>query len=266
MNRSFSTPVPRPQQLRKGRGWRIAPWAVACVVGFTTNGCTLLDVECSVSTELERTSDLSVEQQDPEGDVQPPAIDSHPAPETEPTLVASPVAEGEPAVEAHPVAETDPLLDAKPAVDAYGEPAARHPVLEKRDENRKTSSVLLGTDKVTLCKNARIRGSTDPDILHRVIRAHLSEVQYCHRQGRERDPDMAGKIDIEFTLDPAGSVTQAAATSSTLNDEGVVQCLIKAFSRWKFPKPQDENPVVMICPITLSTIGAPSRQANREKR
>lgn len=89
----------------------------------------------------------------------------------------------------------------------------------------------------------RIAGPTksqgvDKDIIRRVVRGHINEVRYCYNQGLVRDPNLAGRVVIQFTIGPTGTVSLAVVQNSTLSgDKSTGRCIAKAVKRWRFPKP-----------------------------
>jgi hypothetical protein len=98
---------------------------------------------------------------------------------------------------------------------------------------------------------AHVKGSLDKDIIRRIVRAHINEVRYCYNQGLARDPTLAGKVSINFTIGPTGSVPVTMVANSTIKDEAVSNCIAKAVKRWTFPKPIGGGVVVVTYPFVL---------------
>jgi outer membrane biosynthesis protein TonB len=98
---------------------------------------------------------------------------------------------------------------------------------------------------------AAVTGSLDKDIIRRIVRAHINEVRYCYNQGLTRDPALAGKVSIQFTIAASGKVSVATVADSTLSDENVANCIAKAVKRWTFPKPTGGGVVVVTYPFVL---------------
>lgn len=82
-------------------------------------------------------------------------------------------------------------------------------------------------------------GPLDKDIIRRIVRAHIEEVRHCYSQGLAKNPDLAGRVAVQFTIATTGRVSEAGIASSTLDDENVNMCIVEAVKRWKFPKPDD---------------------------
>jgi hypothetical protein len=98
---------------------------------------------------------------------------------------------------------------------------------------------------------AEVKGSLDKDIIRRIVRAHINEVRYCYNQGLVKDPSLSGKVSIQFSIAPSGSVSEAKVTDSTLEDGAVANCIAKAVKRWSFPKPVGGGAVIVTYPFVL---------------
>jgi len=98
---------------------------------------------------------------------------------------------------------------------------------------------------------ATVQGSLDKDIIRRIVRAHINEVRHCFNQGLARDPNLSGRVAIEFVIDPTGKVTNSVVATSTLKDASVARCIAKAVKRWKFPKPKGGGLVKVTYPFVL---------------
>lgn len=99
--------------------------------------------------------------------------------------------------------------------------------------------------------NAKVEGALDKDIIVRIVRAHINEVRYCYNEGLARDPDLAGRVAVQLTIAPSGEVPVAAVVDSSLEDDGVEQCIAGAVKRWMFPKPPGGGNVVVTYPFVL---------------
>ncbi|HEY3356314.1 MAG TPA: TonB family protein [Polyangia bacterium] len=103
---------------------------------------------------------------------------------------------------------------------------------------------------------AQVRGSLDKEIIRRVIRSHIKEVKFCYEQELLRKPDLYGRVTIQFTITPMGSVSSSAVQSSTMGNAKVEQCIARAVQRWEFPKPQGGGIVIVSYPFVLKASGA----------
>ena len=101
---------------------------------------------------------------------------------------------------------------------------------------------------------AIVTGSIDKDIIRRIVRSHINEVRHCYAQGLKTDPNLAGRVSIEFTIAATGRVTEAEISSSTLPESAkdVNACVATAVKRWKFPKPAGGGVVTVTYPFVFS--------------
>jgi TonB family protein len=102
---------------------------------------------------------------------------------------------------------------------------------------------------------ATVQGSLDKDIIRRIVRAHINEVRACYNQGLVRDPELAGRVAINFVISAQGKVPSAVVQESSLRDSRVGNCVAKAVKRWKFPKPRGGGVVRVTYPFVLSPDG-----------
>jgi outer membrane biosynthesis protein TonB len=99
---------------------------------------------------------------------------------------------------------------------------------------------------------AEVKGALDKDIIRRIVRSHINEITYCYKQGLARDPDLKGRVTIQFTISPTGSVPVAVVQDTDLKNRAVADCMATAAKRWKFPKPRGGGNVVVSYPFVLS--------------
>ncbi|MCB9703422.1 MAG: AgmX/PglI C-terminal domain-containing protein [Myxococcales bacterium] len=97
---------------------------------------------------------------------------------------------------------------------------------------------------------AEFKGELDPEIIRRIVRAHINEIRHCYNQGLVDDPTLAGRVVIAFTIDPEGKVAEAAADEVTISPE-VAECSRVAVQRWLFPKPRGGGSVSVRYPFVL---------------
>lgn len=98
---------------------------------------------------------------------------------------------------------------------------------------------------------ATVKGSLDKDIIRRIVRAHINEVRTCYDKGLSKDPALAGKVTVGFTIGSTGKVTASSVSSTTLSDKAVGTCIAGAAKRWKFPSPTGGGVVIVKYPFSL---------------
>jgi hypothetical protein len=63
-----------------------------------------------------------------------------------------------------------------------------------------------------------------------IVQAHRDQARACYDDAQRANPDptMKGNLDIQWTIDPTGKVTDAALddSRSDIHDKGIAQCVI----------------------------------------
>lgn len=83
-----------------------------------------------------------------------------------------------------------------------------------------------------------VDGTLDPSIVAKEVRKRLGAVRTCYERALKRNPQLAGKIQICFTIGPTGGVTSANVDSDTMGDSEVGDCIVDNIKRWRFPAPE----------------------------
>jgi TonB family protein len=99
----------------------------------------------------------------------------------------------------------------------------------------------------------KARGRLDKEIIRRVIRSHLKEVKFCYETELVRKPDLYGRLTIQFTITPTGTVSSSAVERSSVGNRAVEQCIASAVKRWTFPQPEDGGIVLVNYPFVLQS-------------
>jgi TonB family protein len=80
-------------------------------------------------------------------------------------------------------------------------------------------------------------GTANPAELARVVRQGMAAIRACYERALKRDPRLAGKLVVRFTITPAGTVSLVEVEDDSLGDAEVARCLREVFRRWRFPPP-----------------------------
>lgn len=73
-----------------------------------------------------------------------------------------------------------------------------------------------------------------------MIRNRMGVIRGCYERELRRDPTLAGKIAVEFTIQTTGSVSGVHTTENTTHSEPVGACVVSTVSRFRFnPAPTD---------------------------
>jgi TonB family protein len=105
--------------------------------------------------------------------------------------------------------------------------------------------------EVKLKPPTSVGSALDKSIIRRVVRAHINEVRSCYNQGLVRNPNLRGRLAVQFTIGGTGVVTNAVVGETSLSDPQVGRCVAKAVKRWRFPKPQGGGIVLVTYPFSM---------------
>ena len=106
----------------------------------------------------------------------------------------------------------------------------------------------LGSSSTTVIENrsdggARPKGSGEEpgrtrEDIRAIVAARRDEARACYDEGLKRNPSMEGDLDIKWTIDPDGNITEIAVddSKSTIRDKGVGDCIIAVIRKVHFAK------------------------------
>ena len=99
-------------------------------------------------------------------------------------------------------------------------------------------------------------GGLDKDVIAKIIRQHQNEIKYCYESELNKNPSLAGKVAVAFTIDPTGAVADASVTETTLGNSTAENCMLSRIRRWKFPEPKGGGVVAVTYPWLFSPAGS----------
>jgi len=97
----------------------------------------------------------------------------------------------------------------------------------------------------------QIQGSLTKDQIRRVVQQHRSEIAYCYEKELSKDPSLAGRVTVRFTISASGSVVSAVVRDTTLNNAEVEACVTNSVRRWVFPEPDGGGIVIVNYPFNF---------------
>ncbi|MBW2454139.1 MAG: energy transducer TonB [Deltaproteobacteria bacterium] len=98
-------------------------------------------------------------------------------------------------------------------------------------------------------------GGLDKNIIRRVVRSHYGALRVCYEQRLVKDPNLAGRVVVDFGIGKDGTVSGVKAAEST-GDPKLDSCVVKVFAGMAFPKPQGGSVVQVKYPIVFSAGGS----------
>jgi outer membrane biosynthesis protein TonB len=98
------------------------------------------------------------------------------------------------------------------------------------------------------------QGSIDREAVARVVNSHLQEVHACYERALLKDPGLAGKVVLEWTISTDGRVVAAKTKSSSLRNASVEACILSNLKTWTFP-PAKGGVVIITYPFLFNSVG-----------
>ena len=97
-----------------------------------------------------------------------------------------------------------------------------------------------------------VLGSVDRSLVDEVVKRHLNAIRHCYQRALRRDPDLAGKVVVEFVIAADGTVSSAEIEPTTLGHRRTEECVRKRILRMTFPAPAGGGTVVVRYPFLFS--------------
>jgi len=116
----------------------------------------------------------------------------------------------------------------------------------KKVERRVTAAVQAAAPEVD--------GALDGAAIARVVRSRMRSIQDCYERELKRDPSLAGKIEVEFTIGESGRVEDAAVVTNSMGSDAAGNCIVGRVRRWRFPAP-DGGSVTVTFPFIFTASG-----------
>jgi hypothetical protein len=97
-------------------------------------------------------------------------------------------------------------------------------------------------------------GQVDASQLRREMKTRLGALRTCYERALKRNPALAGKLLLRFTILPAGTVMGVEVDSDSLNDADMAQCVRQSVAAWRFPAPNGGS-VEVAFPFVFQSAG-----------
>ncbi len=85
---------------------------------------------------------------------------------------------------------------------------------------------------------AKVRGQLSKELIDREVRRHRAQIGFCYNKQLTRQPDLSGKVTLQWIISLDGSVKAAKVRSSSLGNADAESCMVRALQGWHFPKPE----------------------------
>jgi outer membrane biosynthesis protein TonB len=98
-------------------------------------------------------------------------------------------------------------------------------------------------------EETEVEGGLTADQIARVVKQNLGAVRYCYERQLAANPNLYGKIKVQFVIAPTGKVTTQSIKSSTMKSALVEGCILRKIKRWAFPLPKGGTEVAVSYPF-----------------
>jgi hypothetical protein len=98
-------------------------------------------------------------------------------------------------------------------------------------------------------------GGLSKDVIGKVIQRHWNQIKFCYEKELQKDPNLQGKVALQFVIDGTGSVSEVNIAEDTMGSD-VADCMKRNVQRWKFPEPQGGGQVIVTYPWMFRAAGA----------
>jgi outer membrane biosynthesis protein TonB len=94
-------------------------------------------------------------------------------------------------------------------------------------------------------------GTLDTNRIASTVKSRIGGVKSCYEKELKRNPQLQGKIVMQFTINEAGRVMDVTAKSDSVGEPAVAECIKAQMERWKFPAP-DGGTVTVAFPFIFA--------------
>jgi TonB family protein len=107
--------------------------------------------------------------------------------------------------------------------------------------------------RVGLNSGGDVGGSGDFDqaLVQRQIKQRLKSITRCYESELRKNPSLAGKVTVTFTIQERGNVTNAKASENTTGSPAVADCVTRTISRFRFNPGPDGGSVTFKYPFVF---------------
>lgn len=121
--------------------------------------------------------------------------------------------------------------------------------MNKKTGKRGILGAVVGTPDYS-SKVESVQGLTQEEVMQ-VVNRHLSDMQRCYERALFDDPNIKGKVEYEWEINPRGSVVRAMVYKSEIARADILNnCVLGLFKKMKFPVAKNGQ-------ATIAKIGFP---------
>lgn len=114
---------------------------------------------------------------------------------------------------------------------------------------------VRGVVTQTPTQNVGVQGSLDRAQIAAVVNKHIAEIRHCYEKNLINDPSLNGKIQVEWTINPDGTVAGVKTLFSSMKGGDVNGCIGGRIREWQFPRPKGNGYVIVNYPFMFDSVG-----------
>lgn len=119
---------------------------------------------------------------------------------------------------------------------AYGQPTTASLAMAGKSQPVKRSAAAPAQNPGAV-QPARSTGPVRRASPLQTIRSHVGDVHDCYAPVALKDPSVAGRVTLQWTIGKSGMPQAVAVIKNTLKDKSVGACLKARAKSWQFPPP-----------------------------
>jgi hypothetical protein len=93
-----------------------------------------------------------------------------------------------------------------------------------------------------------------PEVIQRVVRTNFGKFRLCYEAGLRNCPNLSGRVTVNFTIQPSGTVSRADSKGSDIPDAAVAKCVAARFKELVFPS-FEGPPIKVTYPVVFTPGG-----------
>lgn len=103
---------------------------------------------------------------------------------------------------------------------------------------------------------AEVQGGLDMNQIAAVINKNKGQIIYCYEKGLQAEPELRGRVAMQFVIGAAGKITTLKVAQSSLGSRTVETCMASKMRSWQFPQPVGKVDVDVFYPFDLRRVSA----------
>ena len=101
--------------------------------------------------------------------------------------------------------------------------------------------------------NAVVMGAIERSVIDAYIRRNLAKIRWCYEKELAKDPELFGRIVINFTISGTGAVSQSRINRTTMGNQAVENCVANQIRTIRFPAPKGGGIVIVNYPFVFKS-------------